>query len=78
MYCFWRCLNDTDAACHLLNATHQLVDSTHGCAHYTLHSNCYIATAVDCLATAAKKDMRVGVHVVLEMTQFLFKNASFF
>lgn len=52
--CVWTLLNDTDAACRLLNATHQFVDGTHGCSHYTLHSNCYIATAVDCLATAAK------------------------
>lgn len=54
MNCCWTHLSDTDTARHLLNVSHQLVDSTHGSAHYTLHSNSYIATAADCLATAAK------------------------
>lgn len=77
MNCCWTLLNDTDTARHLLNATHQLVNGTHGCAHYTLHSNCYIATAADCLATAAKTSCGVGRHGVLEMTQFLFKMPFF-
>lgn len=73
--CCWTLLSDTDTACHLLNVSHQLPACTHGSAHYTLHSNSYIATAADCLATAAKTSR--GVHGVFQMTPFLFTNAFY-
>lgn len=73
--CCWTLLSDTDTARHLLNVSHQPMDCTHDSAHYTLHSNCYIATASDCLATAAKTSRGRGVHGVFQMTPFLFANA---
>lgn len=47
-------VSDIETACCLLHLPHQLVDCTNTSAHYTVHSDSYIATVPDCLATAAK------------------------
>lgn len=65
-----------ETACCLLHLPHQLVDCTNTSAHYTVHSDSYIATVADCLATAAKILRRGGLRGVFQMTPFLFTNVD--